>query len=79
MIIQRSKKRDPKVFESFKKDFLPERYLDDFLKLADHMDEQSVNNILNSVFAPFEFKRYGDSCKILFMHGTKGNESVSKK
>ena len=78
-IIQKSRKRDPKVLESFKKDFLPERYLDDFLKLADYMDEQSIKNILSSVFSAFEFKRYEDSCKILFMHGTKGNESVSKK
>ena len=78
-IIQKSRKRDPKVLESFKRDFLPERYLEDFLKLADYMDEQSIKNILSSVFSVFEFKRYDDSCKILFMHGTKGNESVSKK
>ncbi len=78
-IIERSRKRDPKVLESFKKDFLPEPYLEDFLKLADHMGEQSIRNILSSVFSVFEFKRYEDNCKILFMHGTKGNESVSKK
>ena len=78
-IIEKARRRDPKVMESFKKDFLPERYLEDFLKLADHMDEQSIRNILSSVFSTFEFKRYAGSCRILFMHGTKGNESVSKK
>ena len=78
-IIRKSQKRDPKIIESFKKDFLPERYLEDFLSLADHMDEQSIKNILSSVFSAFQFKKYDDSCRILFMHGTKGNESVSKK
>ena len=43
------------------------------------MDEQSIRNVLKSVFSAFEFKKYDDSCKILFMHGTKGNEAVSKK
>ena len=78
-IINKSKKRDPKVVESFKKDFLPERYLDDYFLLADYMDEQSIRNALNSVFSAFEFKKYDESCRVLFMHGTKGNESVSKK
>ncbi len=78
-IINRSKKRDPKVIKNFKKDFLPEKYLDDYFKLADHMEEQSIRNVINSVFSAFEFKKYDDSCKILFMHGTKGNETVSKK
>ena len=78
-IIQKSRKRDPKVMENFKKDFLPERFLEDFLRLAEYMDELSVKNILSSVFSAFEFRRYDDSCKILFMHGTKGNELVSKK
>ena len=63
----------------FKKDFLPERFLEDFLRLAEYMDELSIKNILGSVFSAFEFRRYDDSCKILFMHGTKGNELVSKK
>nr|MCR4689119.1 alpha/beta hydrolase [Saccharofermentans sp.] len=40
-IIRRSKERDPKVIESAKKDFLPERYIDDYLKIADNIDEGS--------------------------------------
>jgi hypothetical protein len=31
------------------------------------------------VFRPFEFKTYGDHVRILFLHGTKGNEKVSAK
>ena len=78
-IIEKSKNRDPKVIESFKKDFLPERYLNDYFALADYMNEQSIKNAFNSVFSKFEFRKYDASCNILFMHGTKGNESVSKK
>ena len=78
-IIRRSKKRDPKVIENFKRDFLPEIYLDPFLKLADNMEEESLRNILSSVFSPFEFKRHDDSMRILCMHGTRSNEVLAAK
>ena len=78
-IIEKSKKRDPKVVESCKRDFLPERYHEHFFKIADNIEAESINNILDSVFSDFQFKTYDSSTKILFMHGTKGNESVSKK
>lgn len=77
-IIRKSKQRDPKILESFKRDFLPEKYFEDYLKIADNMDEWSIYNILSSVFSKFEFQKL-DGCKILFMHGTKGNEFISKK
>lgn len=76
-IIRKSKKRDPKVIASFKESFLPEKYLDPYLKIADNMEEDSIRNILGSVFRPFEFKKINS--RILFIHGTKGNESVSAK
>ena len=78
-ILRKSKNRDPKILESFKKNFLPEKHLENYLKIADHIEEQSVINIIESVFCEFPFTKYDDYCKILFMHGTKGNESVSKK
>ncbi|MCR5799182.1 MAG: alpha/beta hydrolase [Lachnospiraceae bacterium] len=78
-LIRRSQKRDPKVMESFKKSFLPEKYLDNYLKIADNMEEVSIGNIMDSVFTGFEFKKYDETCRILCMHGTKGNEAVSKK
>ncbi len=78
-IIHKSQKRDLKVLESFKKDFLPESYLEPFLQIADHMDDSSIEHIIDSVFAEFEFVRYRDGMQILFLHGTKGNEVLSKK
>ena len=78
-IIAKSKKRDPKIIESCKRDFLPERYHEAFFKLADNMDNESVDRMLESVFSAFEYKKYGSGMKILFMHGTKGNESVAAK
>jgi esterase/lipase len=41
------------------------------------MEEQSIRNILDNVFSSFIFQKL--NCKILFMHGTKGNEAVSQK
>lgn len=78
-IIEKSKKRDPKVIESCKRDFLPERYHKYFFKIADNIENESINDILDSVFSDFQYKPYDSSMKILFMHGTKGNESVSRK
>ena len=40
-------------------------------------DTTRLPKALESVFSTFTFKKY--DCRILFMHGTKGNESVSKK
>ena len=78
-ILIKSKARDPKTKAAFGKNFLPEEYWENFLKIADNMNGQSVDNIIDSVFTQFEFVKYPEGMKILFMHGTKGNESVSKK
>ena len=78
-IISKSKARDPKILENAKKDFLPEERLGDFLKIADNMEPESVNNIIDTVFADFEYPVYPGDMRILFMHGTKGNEAVSRK
>ena len=51
----------------------------DFLKIADYIEVQSIKNIIDSVFTLFEYKTYNSDMKILFMHGTKGNEMVSRK
>lgn len=44
-IIAKSKKRDKKVIESCKKNFIPEKYLDYFFKIADNMEDESIVNI----------------------------------
>ena len=78
-IIEKTKQRDPKVIESCKQSFLPERYHEAFFKLADNMENESIDRILESVFSDFEYKKYDSGMKLLFMHGTKGSESVSKR
>ena len=78
-IIDKSKKRDPKVIESFKRDFLPEKYLDDYLLIADRISNTSIHNILFSVFKGNIQEGIVSDTKILYIHGTKGNEVLSKK
>ena len=79
-IIHKSKARDRKTLENFKKNFLPEKYLPSYLKFADTMTDETVRNMLDSVFiegiaeSPVEC-----DTRILFLHGTKGNEVVSAK
>ena len=78
-LVKRSRQRDPKVLQSCKRDFLPEPQVEYYLKIADHMDEVSIANVIDSVFSPFTYQTYDKHLRILFMHGTKGNESVARK
>ena len=78
-IVRRSKKRDHKVIEDCKKNFLPERYLDDFLKIADNMDVGNIGTILYSVYGGSGCKQYDENMRILYMHGTKSSELFSRK
>lgn len=79
-IIHKTKVRDQKTLDSFKKYFLPEEYLPSFLKFADTMTDETIKNMLSSVFSTNISKTpVENDTKILFMHGTKGNEVVSKK
>ena len=78
-IVHKSKERESKVIENFKKYFLPEKYLDSYLKIADFMTDESIENIVNSVFAGGKIEGVSNSSRILFIHGTKGNEILSKK
>ncbi len=78
-IIAKSKQRDPKTLDAFKRDFLPEKYLDTFLKIADNMSESSVRNIVSSACSQNLRTDINADTKVLYIHGTKGNEMVSKK
>ena len=79
VIIAKSKAREPKILESAKKDFLPEKMIPFYLNVADNMEEQSIVNMIDTAFSDFDFSGYPDDMRILFMHGTKGNEQVSRK
>ncbi|MGN0395499.1 MAG: alpha/beta fold hydrolase [Coprococcus sp.] len=79
MIISKSKARDKKIMESFRKNFLPEKYLDSYLKIADLMTDKSIVNIVQSVFAGGKIEGIKNQSRVLFIHGTKGNEVLSKK
>lgn len=75
-IIRMSKQRNPKVRKGFK-NFLPEKYWNSYLKIADLFTDRSIENIVNSVFAGGELKGADDQSRILFLHGTKANEILS--
>ncbi len=79
-IVHKSKQRDKKTLENFKRDFLPEKYLDSYLKFADTMSDTSIENMLISVCDITISPCSNDNgTKILFMNGTKGNEVYSVK
>ena len=79
-IIHKSKQRVKKVLESFKKNFLPEKFLQSYLKFADTMSDSSIQNMIYSVCnGKINANTNSKRTKILFLHGTKGNEIYSKK
>lgn len=49
-IVHKSKQRDSRVIENFKKYFLPGKYLDSYLKIVDHMTDKSIINMVFSAF-----------------------------
>lgn len=78
-IIRKSRLRDPKTIAAFKRDFLPEQYLESYLKIADGMTADSVRNAVSSV-CRYELDKIGSAdTRLLFIWGTKGNEVISKK
>ncbi len=76
-IINKSRKRDAKLFRKFN-NFLPEKYLNNYLKIVDLFTDISVENIANSVFSGGKIIGIDNQCRILFIHGTKANEILSK-
>ncbi len=79
IIIRKSKQRDKKTMEGFIKNCAPERCLASYLKIADNMSEQSVKNIVSSACTHNLCTSIESDTKVLYMHGTKGNEVVSSK
>ncbi len=79
-IIRNSKKRDKKTLANFKKNFLPEKYLDTFLKIADNISESSIVNMINSVCGCNLLRNIPEGeTRVLYMHGTKGTEFFQKR
>lgn len=79
-IIHKCKARDKKTLESFKKDFLPEKYLESFLRFADTMSDSTIKNMIGSIFGTRLMKiPHREHINILFLHGTKANEVISAK
>ncbi len=79
-IVHKSKTRDEKTLENFKKYFLPEKYLADYLKSIDHMSDLSIKNMIESVSkSSLIVDDVSLNSCILYMHGTSVNEVLSKK
>lgn len=77
-IIHQSKKRNKKVIANFPK-FLPEKYWNSYLKIADLFTDKSIENICNSVFVGGKIEGIDNQSRILFIHGTKPNEILSRR
>lgn len=79
-ILRKSKTRDRKTLDNFCRHFLPERYLPHYLSFIDKMSEESIINMLNSVGdSTLDTNLDLISTNLLYLHGTKMNEYLSKK
>lgn len=78
-LIRKSQLRKKGVMRSFKKHFLPEKYLESYLAIADRMSDTSIENIIDSL-SENRLEGFSSSAKtkILFCYGTKGNEGISE-
>ena len=79
-ILRKSKQRDPKTLENCKKVFLPERYFEDYLRVADNMSDTSIVNICYSILQnQFPKDVPAEGTRIFYLHGTQSNEAIAKK
>ena len=78
-ILRASRQRDPRTLAAFKRDFLPEQYLESYLKIADRMSDDSICALLRSVCRYELTADMPSGTRVLFLHGTKGNEMISAK
>lgn len=53
--------------------------MDSYLKIADLMSDKSIENMVGSAFSGGKIEGVKNQSRILFIHGTKGNEVLSKK
>lgn len=78
-IIRKSKARDSQTIQACKRDFLPEKYLDSYLHIADKMSENSIINMVTSISnSTLDSNIAPNETKIIYIHGTKANELLSK-
>lgn len=79
-IVQKSKLRDKKTIENFKKFFLPERFLDSYLKIADNMEDSSVIRAVSETASNmFSIPIPNNGSGIVYVYGTALNELLSKQ
>ncbi|SEL05960.1 alpha/beta fold hydrolase [Ruminococcus albus] len=78
-ILKKTKRRDKKTLDRCRRDFLPERFIDGFLKVSDIMEEDTAKNAMRSVCSRSIPADMDVHSRILFIHGTKANESISQK
>ena len=77
-IVEKSRERDKKTLQNFSKFFLPEEYLQQYLKVADHISPDSISNIIDAI-AKDMLEECANLNKVLYIHGTDMNEYLSKK
>ncbi len=79
-IIRRSRLRDDKTRANFEKHFLPARFWEEYLLIADTITERSVYNILQTTAVDRlqEPLRTCDTA-VIYLHGTTINEFASRR
>lgn len=78
-LLKKSKQHDKKILARFKTEFLPEQYLEPYLRIADNMSEQSAEQLVRAACSCRIGEHAAQSSRILFLHGTKKNEVLAKK
>ncbi|SFC03791.1 alpha/beta fold hydrolase [Ruminococcus albus] len=78
-ILKKTKLRDKKTLTKCEEHFLPQKYMDDFLKVADNMDEETVRNVMHSVCSNSITDKMKYHSRMLYIHGTLFNEVISMK
>ncbi|MBQ8515932.1 MAG: alpha/beta hydrolase [Ruminococcus sp.] len=80
MMTHKTQKRDPKIIRQAVSSIVPECLLEDFLKMMDHMPDETIEKYIRCLAA---YRMPGDmdipGTVLYYFHGTKSNEILAKK
>ncbi len=79
VMLDQTRAGNQSAIDSIKKEMVPERCINECLKVIENLSKGSLNNIIDSCYSKFKITEYNSSMNILYMHGTKPNESYAKK
>ena len=79
-LVHKSKERDAVTLEECRNTFLPEEYMESYLKFIDRMEDSTIINIIRSVSqSRLDRNIHAETTNVLYSYGTEDQDIASKR